>query len=104
METEKPTRLYLVALLYLTFPLFLFFIGWCKWIVALPAMGFLIYILVFVYKRLELKSEIGNSQTVPLAITAFFSFAWVTTTGVWNLGFGRTQDWDVMLAAESVTN
>ena len=26
METEKPSRLYLVALLYLTFPLFLFFI------------------------------------------------------------------------------
>jgi hypothetical protein len=96
METEKPTRLFFVALLYLTFPLFLFFISWCKWIVALPAIGLLIYILAFVYKRSESKTGSEKSQTVPLAITAFFSFAWVATTGVWNLGFGRTQDWDVM--------
>jgi hypothetical protein len=96
METEKPTRLFFVALLYLTFPLFLFFISWCKWIVALPAIGLLIYILAFVYKRSESKTGSGKSQTGPLAITAFFSFAWVATTGVWNLGFGRTQDWDVM--------
>ena len=96
METTKPNRLYFVALLYLTFPLFLFFIGWCTWIVALPTIGFLIYILTFVYKRVGFKTDTGNSQTVPLAITAFFSFVWVATTGVWNLGFGRTQDWDVM--------
>ena len=96
METAKPTRLYFVALLYLTFPLFLFFIGWCKWIVALPAIGFLIYILAFVFKRIEYKNDTRNSQTVQLAITAFFSLVWVATTGVWNLGFGRTQDWDVM--------
>ena len=96
METAKPTRLYFVALLYLTFPLFLFFIGWCKWIVAIPAIGFLIYILAFVFKRIEYKNDTRNSQTVQLAITAFFSLVWVATTGVWNLGFGRTQDWDVM--------
>jgi hypothetical protein len=96
METEKPSRLYLVALLYLTFPLFLFFIGWCSWFIAVPTVGFLIYILASVYKRAEFKTDARNSQTVPLAITAFFSFAWVATTGVWNLGFGRTQDWDVM--------
>lgn len=96
METEKLSRLYLVALLYLTFPLFLFFIGWCSWLIAVPAVGFLIYILASVYKRVEFKTDARSSQTVPLAITAFFSFAWVATTGVWNLGFGRTQDWDVM--------
>ena len=96
METEKPSRLYLVALLYLTFPLFLFFIGWCSWFIAVPAVGFLIYILASVYKRIGFKTDARNSQTVPLAITAFFSFAWVATTGVWNVGFGRTQDWDVM--------
>lgn len=96
METEKPSRLYLAALLYLTFPLFLFFIGWCSWLVAVPAVGFLIYILASVYKRVEFKTDARSSQTVPLAITALFSFTWVATTGVWNLGFGRTQDWDVM--------
>ena len=96
METEKPSRLYLAALLYLTFPLFLFFIGWCSWFIAVPAVGSIIYILASVYKRTGFKTDARNSQTVPLAITAFFSFVWVATTGVWNLGFGRTQDWDVM--------
>lgn len=96
METEKPSRLYLVALLYLTFPLFLFFIGWCSWFIAVPAIGFLIYLLASVYKRFDFKTDARSPQTVPLAITAFFSLAWVATTGVWNVGFGRTQDWDVM--------
>jgi hypothetical protein len=96
MKTEKPSRLYLVALLYLTFPLFLFFLGWCSWFIAVPAVGFLIYVLTSVYKRIEFKTDAKISQTVPLVITAFFSFAWVATTGVWNVGFGRTQDWDVM--------
>jgi hypothetical protein len=96
METERPTRLYLAALLYLTFPLFLFFIGWCSWFVALPVIGFLLYLLVYISKQIGLPSITEKVHIIPVFITGLFSFAWVATTGVWNLGFGRTQDWDVM--------
>jgi hypothetical protein len=96
METARSTRLYFVALLYLTFPLFLFFVGWCSWFVALPVTGFLIYLLANTHKRIGHSSIASKIEIVPLAITGIFSLAWVATTGVWNLGFGRTQDWDVM--------
>jgi len=96
METEKPTRLYFVALLYLTFPLFLFFIGWCSWFVALPAIGFLLHLLVNVCKQIGRRSISEKVQVAPVVVTGIFSLVWVATTGVWNLGFGRTQDWDVM--------
>ena len=96
METAKPTRLYFAALLYLTFPLFLFFIGWCSWFVALPVTGFLLYLLANTYKRIGHGSIKEKFEIVPVAVTGIFSLIWVATTGVWNLGFGRTQDWDVM--------
>ena len=96
METVKPTRLYFAALLYLIFPLFLFFIGWCSWFIALPITGFLLYLLANTYKRIGYSSIKEKFEIVPVVITGFFSLVWVATTGVWNLGFGRTQDWDVM--------
>lgn len=96
METAKPNRLYFVALLYLAFPLFLFFIGWCSWFIALPAIGFLIYLLANTYKSVGHNSINENFEIVPVVVTGVLSLFWVATTGVWNLGFGRTQDWDVM--------
>jgi hypothetical protein len=96
METVKPTRLYFVALLYLTFPLFLFFIGWCSWSIALPITGFLLYLLTNAYKRIGHGSLTEKFEIVPVIVTGIISLIWVATTGVWNLGFGRTQDWDVM--------
>jgi hypothetical protein len=96
MKTAKPNRLYFVALLYLTFPLFLFFIGWCSWFIALPAIGFLIYLLANTYKSIGHNSINEKFEIVPVVVTGVFSLFWVATTGVWNLGFGRTQDWDVM--------
>jgi len=96
METAKPTRLYFVALLYLTFPLFLFFIGWCSWFIALPITGFLLYLLAKTYQSIGHSLIKEKFEISPLVITGIFSLVWVATTGVWNLGFGRTQDWDVM--------
>jgi hypothetical protein len=96
METAKPTRLYFVALLYLTFPLFLFFIGWCTWFVALPVTGLLLYLLANTYQRIEHGSLAEKFELIPVVVTGIISLLWVATTGVWNLGFGRTQDWDVM--------
>ena len=96
METVKLTRLYFVALLYLTFPLFLFFIGWCSWSIALPITGFLLYLLTNAYKRIGHGSLTEKFEIVPVIVTGIISLIWVATTGVWNLGFGRTQDWDVM--------
>ena len=96
METAKPNRLYFVALLYLTFPLFLFFIGWCSWFIALPVIGLLLYLLANTQKRIGQSSIDEKFEIVPVVVTGIFSLIWVATTGVWNLGFGRTQDWDVM--------
>jgi uncharacterized membrane protein YsdA (DUF1294 family) len=96
METEKPTRLYFVALLYSAFPLFVFLVGWCAWFVALPVIGFVLYLLANACKQIGLRSISEKAQVVPVVITGIFSIIWVATTGVWNLGFGRTQDWDVM--------
>jgi hypothetical protein len=96
METAKPTRLYFVALLYLTFPLFFFFIGWCSWFIALPITGLLLYLLANTYKRIGHRSFKEKFEMVPVVVTGVISLVWVATTGVWNLGFGRTQDWDVM--------
>ena len=96
METAKPNRLYFVALLYLTFPLFLFFIGWCSWFIALPVIGLLLYLLANTQKRIGQSSIDEKFEIVPVVVTGISSLIWVATTGVWNLGFGRTQDWDVM--------
>ena len=96
MNTAKPTRLQLVALLYLTFPLFLFFIGWCSWFVAVPIIAFLVYLFTNIYKQVGRLAITEKVQLPPLFITGLFAFIWVATTGVWQLGFGRSQDWDVM--------
>ena len=96
MNTAKPTRLQLVALLYLTFPLFLFFIGWCSWFVAVPIIAFLVYLFTNIHKQVGRLAITEKVQLPPLFITGLFAFVWVATTGVWRLGFGRSQDWDVM--------
>jgi hypothetical protein len=96
METAKPSRLCFVALLYLAFPLFLFFIGWSKWFVALPVIGFLFYLLALTRNSIWMDNSLIESNSVSAVVSGVFSFAWVATSGVWNLGFGRTQDWDVM--------
>lgn len=96
MKNDQPTRLYFVALLYLTFPLFLFFIGWCSWFVALPTCGILIYLLFRSHRVIRQETALTRAPTIPMAITAICSLVWVASTGIWNLGFGRTQDWDVM--------
>jgi len=96
MKTAKLTRLHFAALLYLTFPLFLFFIGWSKWFVALPVIGFLFYLLALTRNSIWIDNSPNESNSVSAVVSGVFSFAWVATSGVWNLGFGRTQDWDVM--------
>lgn len=96
METGKITWLYFVALLYLAFPLFLFFIGWCSWFVALPVIGFLLYLLANICKQIGRRSITEKIRVAPAVVTGIFSFVWVATVGVWNLGFGRTQDWDAL--------
>ena len=95
METKNPTRLFWIALLYLFFPFFLFFIGWCPWFVSLPTIGCLVYLLANTWQKIGHRAIATKVQLVPIGITGIFSLTWVATTGVWNLGFGRTQDWDM---------
>ena len=96
MENGKLTWLYFVALLYLAFPFFLFFVGWCSWFVALPVIGFLLYLLANICKQIGCRSITEKIQVAPAVVTGIFSFVWVATAGVWNLGFGRSQDWDAL--------
>lgn len=96
MGSEKLPRLHLAALLYLSIPLFLFFVGWCTWIVAVPVTGCLVFLLGKTTKQISFWSLFNKSQICEIISTGVAAFAWTATSGVWNLGFGRTQDWDVM--------
>ncbi len=88
--------LYWISLLYLFIPVLIFVMGWLSWLIAFPLLALIAYMLITTFPRIQ-PVDVTNPLTLrTIMFSGFTSLAWVTTSGVWNLGFGRTQDWDVM--------
>ena len=96
MKTNRTHLLYWISLLYLLVPVVIFVMGWLSWLIAVPLAALIAYLLISAFPR-NLHPDATNPFTLKTIIfSGFTSLAWVTTSGIWNFGFGRTQDWDVM--------
>ena len=96
MKTNRTLLLYWVSLLYLLIPVVVFVLGWLSWLIALPLTALITYVLVSTFPRSQHPDPTNPFALKTIVFSGLTSLAWVATSGVWNLGFGRTQDWDVM--------
>lgn len=96
MKTNRTLLLYWVSLLYLLVPVVVFVLGWLSWLIALPLTALVTYVLVSTFPRSQHSDPTNPFALKTILFSSLTSLAWVATSGVWNLGFGRTQDWDVM--------
>jgi hypothetical protein len=96
MKTNRTHLLYWISLLYLFIPVVVFVLGWLSWLIALPLAALIAYILISAFPRNQDVNATNPLALKTIVFPGFTSLAWVTTSGVWNFGFGRTQDWDVM--------
>ena len=96
MKTHRTHLLHWVSLFYLLIPVMIFVLSWLSWWTALPLAALIGYLLISSFPRNH-HDEATHTLTLNMVIVSVVaSFTWVTTSGVWNFGFGRTQDWDVM--------
>lgn len=96
MKTNRALLLYWVSLLYLFVPVVVFVLGWLSWLIALPLTALIAYVLVSTFPRSKYPDTANPFALKTIVFSGLTSIAWIATSGVWNLGFGRTQDWDVM--------
>lgn len=96
MKTNRKLLLYWIALLYLFIPVVIFVLGWLSWLVAFPLAALIAYLLISTFPRDHYVDAKNPLALKTIVFSGFTSLAWVTTSGIWNIGFGRTQDWDVM--------
>ena len=96
MKTNRTLLLYWVSLLYLLIPVVVFVLGWLSWLTALPLAALITYVLVSTFPRNQHSDRTNPFALKTIVFSGFTTLVWVATSGVWNLGFGRTQDWDVM--------
>jgi hypothetical protein len=96
MKTNRTHLLYWISLLYLFIPVVVFVLGWFSWLIALPLAALIAYILISAFPRNQDVNDTNPLALITIVFSGFTSLAWVTTSGVWNFGSGRTQDWDVM--------
>ena len=96
MKTNRTLLLYWTSLLYLFIPVVVFVLGWLLWLIALPLTALITYVLLSTFPRSQHPDPTNPFTLKTIVFSGLTSLAWVATSGVWNLGFGRTQDWDVM--------
>ncbi len=96
MKTNRTLLLYWISLLYLLIPVVVFVLGWLSWLIALPLTALITYVLLSTFPRSQHSDPTNPFTLKTIVFSGLTSLAWVATSGVWNLGFGRTQDWDVM--------
>lgn len=95
MKTNRTHLLYWISLLYLLIPVVVFILGWLSWLLAVPLAAFIAYLLISAFPRNHHADAMNPFALKTVIFSGFTSLAWVTTSGVWNFGFGRTLDWDV---------
>ncbi len=93
MKTNRTHLLYWISLLYLLIPVVVFVLGWISWLIAVPLAALIAYLLISAFPRNH-HADATNPFALKTSIfSGFTSLAWVTTSGVWNFGFGPSQDW-----------
>lgn len=84
------------AVAYIMFPVLIFLISWTKLFIGLPLTAAGLWILIGSFPRERWSRHRFRYHLKNAAVPAAFATIWVTTMGLWGIGFGRADDWQVL--------
>lgn len=93
-ESIQPTVLVWLGLIYILIPVFCFTWYWFIGIVAVPMLVLGLTSMIYLFDIRQF-AEVKLSKIVKAIPTLAISALWVCTSGVWGLGFARTDDWRI---------
>ena len=82
-----------IAVAYIMVPVLLFLLTWTKLLIGLPLTAAGLWILIESFPRGTWSRHSFRHRVKNAATPAVFATIWVATTGLWGMGFGRSDDW-----------